>query len=191
MIELLTCAEAELPADLKRQALALMRAEWPEAFAGEKAGRERLHDPGLRPTCMLLAEGGAVVSYAGVLRKRLGHAGEAYEAYGLSGVVTAPAFRARGHGRALVATATALMAAEGADVGLFTCAPRLRGFYEGAGWEVMDGTPLIGGTRARPFPSDGLGLLTLMRFFSDKAKAHRAAFAGAPIYLELAEGDLW
>jgi GNAT superfamily N-acetyltransferase len=191
MVELITYAERDLPSGLRRQVLEVMRAEWPTAFASEKADHERLHDPSQRPMCLLLIEGDRLISYAGVPRKRLEHAGETYNAYGLSGVLTHPAFRGRGHGRALIDAATAFMAADGADIGLFTCDPPLRHFYEGCGWTVLNNTPLIGGTRAKPFPSDTLGKRTFARLFTARATAHRAAFEGAPIYLDLAEGDLW
>ena len=109
----------------------------------------------------------------------------------MSGVLTVPAFRGKGYGERVVRAATAFMEQDGADIGLFTCDPPLRTFYERCGWTLLEGASLVGGTRTRPFPSDTLGKITFARFFSARAQAHRNDFVGAAIWLELREGDLW
>jgi GNAT superfamily N-acetyltransferase len=134
---------------------------------------------------------GQLASHLSVPRKTIEHCGETYKAYGLSGVLTVPAFRGKGYGERVVRAATAFMEEDGADVGLFTCDPPLRTFYERCGWTVLEGAWLVGGTRARPFPSDTLGKITFARFFSDRAQARRNDFMGAAIWLELGEDDLW
>ncbi|EST21457.1 hypothetical protein N566_27460 [Streptomycetaceae bacterium MP113-05] len=77
------------------------------------------------------------------------------------------------------------MADSGLDVGLFTCDPPLRRFYEGAGWDALPGTVLIGGTPESPFPSDrpGFDKVTMAAFFSAAACRARPAFTGARIEL--------
>jgi aminoglycoside 2'-N-acetyltransferase I len=191
MIEVIVCPEEKLPDDLRRQTLAAMRAEWPAAFSGAKADRAQLNDPDLHATICALVEDGQLASHASVPWKLIAHRGEPYKAYGLSGVLTVPAYRGRGYGERVVRAATAFMERDGADIGLFTCDPPLRAFYERCGWNLLEGASLVGGTRARPFPSDTLGKLTFARFFSAHAQARRDDFAGAAIWLELREGDLW
>jgi len=191
MIEIIVCPEEELPGDLKRQILEALRAEWPRAFSGAKAGREELNDPALHPAICALVVDGQLASHLSVPQKVIEHRGESYKAYGLSGVLTVPAFRGKGYGERVVRAATAFMEQDGADVGLFTCDPPLRTFYERCRWTVLEGAWLVGGTRARPFPSDTLDKITFARFFSARAQVHEKDFVGAAIWLELGEGDLW
>ncbi|HIT09512.1 MAG TPA: hypothetical protein IAB55_10615 [Candidatus Merdivicinus faecavium] len=74
---------------------------------------------------------------------------------------------------------------------LFTCRPELTPFYAKGGWEPLPGTCLVGGTREAPFRSDSLGLAVMARFYSEKAARRRGDFAGADIWLEIGEGELW
>ena len=71
----------------------------------------------------------------------------------------------------LVVAAREAIAASGADVGIFTCDRPLAPFYESAGWTVLPGTVLVGGTAEEPFPSDQWDKVTLARFFSARAHA--------------------
>lgn len=129
-----------------------------------------------------------------VLSKDITHGGRVYRAAGLSAVVTDEAHRGKGYGRRLVAAAREVIARSGADVGLFTCARPLRGFYESAGWQVLDGAVLIGGTPRNPFPSDGPGFdkITLAGFFTARARRDAEAFRHSRIELYPGEIDrLW
>jgi aminoglycoside 2'-N-acetyltransferase I len=191
VIELIICPEETLSDELRRQTLEAMRVEWPGAFAGAKADRRRLNDPDLHPTICLLVEDGRLASHASVPWKVVEHRGASYSAYGLSGVLTVPAYRGKGYGERVVRAATAFMEEQGADVGLFTCDAPLRRFYERCDWQVLAGSSLIGGTRDKPFPSDALNKITFARFFSTRAQARQADFEGTAIRLELREGDLW
>ena len=126
-----------------------------------------------------------VVASLDVLSKEILHAGETYQASGLSWVVTDPEHRRHGYGRKLVAAAREHITASVADLGLFTCDTPLQHFYASAGWELLPGTVLVGGTPDDPFPSDqpGLDKITFGGFFTDHAKAHRRDFIGARINL--------
>ncbi len=191
MIEVIACLEEELPDDLRRQTVKALRDEWPGAFTGVKAERTQLNDPALHAMIFSLLVDGQLASHLSVQRKIVEHRGESYKAHGLSGVLTVPAFRGKGYGEQVVRAATAFMEQDGADVGLFTSDPPLRAFYERCGWTLLEGASLVGGTRARPFPSDTLGKTTFAWFFSARAQAHGKDFVGAAIWLELREGDLW
>jgi aminoglycoside 2'-N-acetyltransferase I len=191
MIEVIICPEAELPEDLRAQTLNALRDEWPAAFSGAQADRTQLNDPELHAMICSALVGGQLASHVSVPRKTIAHRGKSYKAYGLSGVLTLPPFRGQGYGERVVRAATAFMEEDGADLGLFTCDPPLRSFYERCGWTVLEGASLVGGTRDKPFPSDTLGKMSFARFFSARARAHEKDFAGAAIWLELREGDLW
>jgi aminoglycoside 2'-N-acetyltransferase I len=105
-------------------------------------------------------------------------------------VVTHPDARGRGHGRHLVAAAGKAMAAGDLDLGLFTCDRPLQGFYERAGWHLLPGAVLVGGTRRSPFPSDqpGFDKVTMADCFSAEAQRHQRSFHHARI--ELYPGDI-
>jgi GNAT superfamily N-acetyltransferase len=189
--EIIACPEDDLPGDLLRQTLEALHAEWPGAFSGAKADRTELNDPALHAMIFSLLVDGQLASHLSVPRKTIEHRGEPYKAYGLSGVLTVQAFRGKGYGEQTVRAATAFMEEDGADIGLFTCDPPLGPFYERCGWTQLEGASLVGGTRAKPFPSDTLGKITFGRLFSSRAQARRNDFVGAAIWLELREGDLW
>jgi aminoglycoside 2'-N-acetyltransferase I len=135
--------EAEVPPGLRLQVLALQRQAWP------REGPLRLcatHDPALQPVSLLLVEDGRVLAALDVLSKRIAHRGQEYAASGLSTVVTDAALRRRGYGRTLVEAGREAIEASGADVGLFTCDRPLQAFYQAAGWQLLPGTVLVGGT---------------------------------------------
>lgn len=81
-----------------------------------------------------------------------------------------------------------MIAASGADLGIFTCDRPLRGFYEGAGWQVLPGSVLIGGTPEAPLPSDLFDKVTLAAFFTDHPRRHAKDFDCSRI--ELYPGDI-
>jgi len=182
-------AEADVPGALRLQMVALQDRAWP---VDEPTGPAPWHDPALSPVSMLLVRGDRVLAALDVLSKTLDHAGERWAASGLSAVVTDEAERGHGYGGRLVVAARERIAGSGVDLGLFTCDPELRGFYERAGWELLPGTTVVGGTREDPFPSDALGKITFGGFFSARAISSRAAFVGAAIALHPGDIDrLW
>jgi aminoglycoside 2'-N-acetyltransferase I len=176
--EILTCAECDVPRALREQVIVLHDQAWARS-ADAASG----HDPALRPLSMLLVQDGRVLSALDILSKGIEHAGQRYAASGLSTVVTDEALRGRGYGRILVSAAREQIEASGADLGIFTCDRPLGPFYESAGWEIVPGAVLVGGTPADPFPSDQWDKVTLAGFFSASARRGAAAFAHARIAL--------
>ena len=168
-------AESGVPSALREQMLALHEQAWPRATAG--------HDPALHPVSLLLVEDGRVLSALDILSKEIEHAGERYTARGLSTVVTDEALRGRGHGRTLVSAARERIAASGADLGLFTCDRPLGPFYESAGWSIVPGAVVLGGTPDDPLPSDRWDKVTLAGFFSAKAQRGAETFTDSRIAL--------
>ncbi|MDQ2837624.1 MAG: GNAT family N-acetyltransferase [Actinomycetota bacterium] len=180
--------EAETPAALRSQVRALHRQAWPGPDSEEG------HDPALRPVTMLLTSDGIVLSALAILSKEIEHAGQRFAASGLSTVVTDTGQRGHGYGygRTLVVAARETLAAGQQDLAVFTCDRALAPFYQGAGWQLLAGTVLVGGTAAEPFPSDQFDKLTLGEFFSARAIAAADTFYGARIALHPGLRDrLW
>jgi GNAT superfamily N-acetyltransferase len=180
---------ADVPRELRAQVHALQREAWPD-YEPERDGP--VHDPALRPLSMLLVDGERVLSALDILSKPISHRGNGFDASGLSTVVTGKAHRGKGHGRRLVQAACGTIEASGADLGIFTCDSPLRAFYERAGWQVLPGTVLVGGTPEAPFPSDQFDKVTMARFFSPQARTLADTFVGCRIELYPGEIDkLW
>jgi aminoglycoside 2'-N-acetyltransferase I len=179
-----------VPPGLLSQVAALREEAWPAA--GDDPGAGPVHDPVQRPVSMLLTEAGTVVAALDILTKNISHCGQDYLASGLSTVVTCSTRRRSGYGRQLVSAARALIAASGADLGIFTCDRPLQAFYASAGWEVLDGAVLIGGTPDNPLPSDQFDKVTVAAFFSARARRHAASFTHGRIGLYPGDIDrLW
>jgi GNAT superfamily N-acetyltransferase len=178
---ILVHAQDELPAALLAQIRALDRQAWPDALG--LPARSPRHDPALRPVSMALVAGGRVLAALDILSKDIEHAGERYAVRGLSTVVTDQAVRGLGHGRRLVGAAREEIAASGADLGIFTCDRPLGPFYESAGWTIVPGAVLVGGTPQAPFPSDQWDKVTLAAFFTAKAMRGAPSFADSRIEL--------
>ena len=143
---------------------------------------------------LLVDQAGTVVAALDVLTKEIEHAGRRFTAAGLSTVVTRPCARGQGHGRRLATAARRTMRVRGADVGLFTCDRPLQRFYARAGWDLLPGTVLVGGTPACPFPSDqpGFEKVTMGAFFTPEARRARSSFLHARIALYPGQTDtLW
>jgi aminoglycoside 2'-N-acetyltransferase I len=172
--------EAETPAELRAQVVALHRQAWP---SDAPLDLRPTHDPALRPVSMLLVDDGRVLAALDILSKEIRHRGQSYAASGLSTVVTDEEHRGSGYGLQLVEAAYRAIEESGADLGIFTCDAPLQAFYERAGWQMLPGTVLVGGTPVAPFPSDQFDKVTMARFFSVKAQGARDAFVGARIEL--------
>lgn len=179
-----------VPPGLLSQVAELREEAWPTAGGGRDAGP--VHDPALRPVSMLLTEAGTVVAALDILTKSISHCGQDYLASGLSTVVTCSARRRCGYGRHLVWAARAAIAVSGADLGIFTCDRPLQAFYASAGWEVIEGAVLIGGTPDNPLPSDQFDKVTVAAFFSARARRDAASFTHCRIGLYPGDIDrLW
>jgi predicted GNAT family N-acyltransferase len=186
-VEIVSFPEAVTPGGLRAQVLTLQRQAWPGAAPG--------HDPALRPVSMLLVDEGVVLAALDLLFKQIAHAGRRWGAAGLSTVVTGREVRGRGYGTGLVTAARdRMMLTPGLDLGMFTCDRPLQAFYQSAGWQLLTGTVLVGGTPDAPFPSDqpGLDMVTMGDFFSPAARREQSLFHDARIGLYPGEIDkLW
>ena len=173
--------------------LALHAQAWPDHAASEATDeRGAWHDPALRPVSMLLVDDGRVVAALDILSKEITHRGQRYAASGLSTVVTDQAQRGKGYGRRLIIAGRDAIRDSGADLGIFTCDRPLQAFYERAGWQMLPGSVLVGGTPDAPFPSDRFDKVVLALFFSPKAQQHAETFNHSRIELYPGNKDkLW
>jgi aminoglycoside 2'-N-acetyltransferase I len=192
VIHVIGVAEGHTPEVLRQQVLLAQEEAWPSADGTVPAGP--VHDPALRPYSMLLVDDEVVLSALDVLFKRIVHAGQEWDAAGLSTVVTPIAHRGRGYGQRLVSYVHDDLTGMGVEVALFTCDRPLAPFYASCGFGVLPGTVLEGGTAAQPFRSDqsGFDKVTLGAFFTPRAQAARDAFVETTVLLHSGEIDkLW
>jgi len=180
-VRVVSFPEALVAPELRAQVARLRRQAWPGD--GSPSVGTKPHDPLLAPLSMLLLDGERVLAALEVLSKEITHCGERYAASGLSTVVTEQALRRKGYGRRLVEAARERLEASGVDLGIFTCDSPLEPFYTSAGWQLLPGTVLVGGTPEAPFPSDQFDKVTMGLFFTARARAHADDFVGARIDL--------
>lgn len=188
-MRVLSFPQHAVPPALHVQIVALQDQAWPRSTSEPSTD----HDPALHPVTMLLVDDREVVlASLAILSKEIAHDGQRYTASGLSTVVTDQSQRKRGYGHRLVTAARAQLATSGADLGIFTCDRALAMFYRRAGWRILPGTVLIGGTPENPFPSDRFDKVVLADLFTDHARDHAASFNHARIELYPGEIDkLW
>jgi len=185
---IVTFPDPAMPHGMRRQVRALEDQAWPPEPGVSSHG----HDPHLDPVTMLVVEGKKVLASLAILSKEISHAGRRFNASGLSAVVTERTRRRQGLGLRLVAMAREAIRESGADLGIFTCDEPLAGFYERAGWKVLPGTVLVGGTPRAPLPSDLFGKVAMAGFFTGHGLRHAADFVGTRVELYPGEIDrLW
>ncbi|GHO85898.1 GNAT family N-acetyltransferase [Dictyobacter formicarum] len=192
ILRMLQFLQEDCPQTVRAQIIAMMQREWPQAFAGKSDGEIAWPDNlATQPTSFVLLADHTVICHVAVPWKIIQHEGESYKVFGLNEVMTRPAYRHQGLGLRLVKGAADFIEQSEADLSIFTCQPPLVSFYHQGGWEQASHTNLIGGTREKPFRSNTLGLATMIRFFSPRARQHRSDFTRADVYLELGENMLW
>lgn len=173
-------SDDELPEKLRWQILSFLRSNYPEGFQGKNESREWINRPEDNSIHIAITTGNDIlVSYCSVVRKYLEHAGEMYNCWGLTGVMSYVPFRNRGFGKQVVHIGTNLIKESDADIGMFHCAHNLKDFYVMCGWEPMENTITLVGRKEFPHKSDEL---MMMLFLSDNAKSHRSDFITESVY---------
>lgn len=182
-LHILLFAEAEAPKGIRVQIVELQQRAWPSVEPPDPTAPT--HDPALDPKTVVGVRDGKVIGALDILTKRITHAGSEFLVSGLSTVVTDENIRGAGYGQRLVAHAHEYIAGSGADLGLFSSDRWLAPFYEGAGWMVLPGTVLIGGTPDDPLPTDSpeFDKVVLGDVFTEHAKEYAATFVNARIEL--------
>lgn len=185
-IELVSYADDELPDALRWQVLSFQRIVWPEGFTGPLRFRDVITGPDQHPHHLLYVAGELVVAHLEIVWRMLGHAGETYKAYGITGVLTFPSFRGEGWAARLVSAATERIDASDGDLGIFSCAPSLEPLYARDGWiPLHDGRFLVGDSPESAVESP---VLMLFRAISAKGEVALPSFRSVPVYFG---GDTW
>jgi ribosomal protein S18 acetylase RimI-like enzyme len=161
-------------------------------WSDESGGVLPLHDPALDAHSFFIRLDGKVVSYAAVVTKTIRHGDETFRASGLSCVATDPDFQRRGLAARVVAAATRHIETSGGDLGVFTCVPELAPLYEAAGsWPVAPDVVLVVNREPGALSSVSLGVVVLLRLFSEKARTPSGALLHGTIDLDLPVGGFW
>lgn len=147
--------------------------------------------PNTYVTSFVLIENKHVISHVAIRKSLLRHKGKEYIAYGLAEVVTHPDYQNNGFGSKMIQVAAEFILQQKPDISIFTCDPTRINFYTNSGWNVVKGACFVGGSLDVPFRSDSLGLITMIRFISEKAKSNKEAFKNTDIIFELEENQLW
>lgn len=169
------------------QILALENTAWPQIAEDEVFPTA----PNTYLTSFVLMEEDMAICHVGVRKSILHHRGEAYLAFGLSEVVTHPLYQKKGLATQTIRRAAQFIISQQPDISIFTCEKDKAAFYTRCGWKAIPGACFVGGTKEKPFRSDGLSLVTMMKFLSPKSKQHRADFENTDIVFELGENQLW
>lgn len=178
MYEVRQYPSPETPPEIACQIASFIRLVWLNHLTGEDRFWSLEGQAGV--TTFVIYERGVLISHANVMQRTITHRGESYLMYGLGGVFTYPAFRGEGYGGQVVEAATQFIRASAADLGMLFCDPKRRRFYGQSGWQHLEATILAGAEgQEQPFTDEPM----MIQYLSDKAKARRADFEGATIYV--------
>jgi predicted GNAT family N-acyltransferase len=131
---------------------------------------------------VVLAKEKSLISYTAIIWREIELKGYSYKCYGLSGVMTFPAFRRRGFAGQVVDKAVKLIREDpSADIVLLWTAHHNVHFYTQHGWTAMPNITTTKGDPAQPEVYDDE--MRMMLFLSDKAISNRADFEQAQLYI--------
>jgi len=169
-------ADPEFPPDLRCQAVAFRRAQWPW-IDGDRLVDDRGAE-GNDAVHVVVALRGVLIAHATVLPRAASVVGEQYGVGGATSVFTFPGFRGRGHGSAVVEAATRYITDRGVDVGMLSVDPGagLESFYGRAGWEPVPAGRTLSGPPTRPTVAEEdprLPALRMMVYLSERGRAAR------------------
>ena len=162
-----------------------------EDTAWKFENREFPSAPDTYMTSFVLLENDIAVCHIGIRKSRLFHKGEEYLAFGLSEVVTHPDYQNQGLASKLIKKVAEYINEQQGDISIFTCERKRVSLYTRGGWKEIKGACFVGGAKEKPFRSDSLNLVTMMKFLSLKGKEHKKDFEDTDIVFELGENQLW
>lgn len=167
-----------LPVDYEWQIRDFVRIHWFDGFQYDV--NMTLHPDFWHPAYFVIADQRALFSAATAVWKMMEINGTSYKTCGLSGVLTYPAFRGKGYGRAVVDAATDYIKQQpDADMAILWTGENLLPFYGRCGWEYPEKINVLCGPQDDPHPSEGL---PMMLFLSDRARQMRPTLDGSKLY---------
>lgn len=175
----------ELPEKWYYQIISFQRIVWPEGFVGENKHRDWITNPIENPISIFLAHNDILISHVQVVSKTLTHKNIDYKFYGLTGVLTYPAFRKEGYGKQVVKEGmNYIQQQKDRDIVFYSCEEKNIGFYQKCDWQFTK-IPVLEGNANKPERTTSQ---VAMEFVSEKAKQHQVDFETEPFYF----GDeLW
>ena len=188
LIQILQCTHDAAFQKLKSQIIALEETAWPSAPEEEPIYPVQ---PNTFVTAFVIIKEGKAIGQVAIRKQSFSHKGTSYLAYGISEMVTHPAYQKQGLGTQLLQKVATFIEGQKPDICIFTCRPELIPFYKKGGFWFCEKLFLVGGTPENPFPSQELGLCTMLRLYSKRAIINKAGFAQGEIFLNLGDGQLW
>ena len=159
------------------QILDFVRIHWFDIFAHEKEAA--VHPAMWHPTYFIIAEQRALYSNATVVWQDITVNGQPYRAYGLSSVLTYPAFRKQGYGSRVVTAATEFIKAQAdADLAILWTDPPTESFYTTHGFVHPTDFFTTSGDPAAPEPTH----FSMLMFLSASGQRLQQALAGGSLY---------
>lgn len=169
----------ELPQHWFYQIISFLRINFTDGFVGKLQFRNWISSPRYHPVHLVIGHEDILIAHTEVLSKTLVHNGKPYRVYGLSGVLTYPAFRGQGYGKQVVQLGMDYIRRQpDADVGLVTCEEHNVGFYQKCGWDFTNNV-VLAGDKSSPEASNER---TALMYVSDHARRNRQDFETIPIY---------
>ena len=167
----------ELPDHFGWQMLDFVRIHWFDIYSHEQEANffpKQWHS-----LSFIVAEKKALYSAATAIWQDREFQGETFRAYGLTAVMTYPAFRKKGYGLQVVAAATDYIKQQAdADLAILWTGTDLEGFYNRTGWEhPRDFTVSIGDP-----DNPEISNYPMLLYLSDRGCALRDSLAGQTLY---------
>lgn len=177
--ELKSYTDESIPSAYLHQQRSFVRIHWFDIYQYELSPLP--NSPALHSRYFMLVEGDCLYSSATAVWWMVEHQGESYKMYGLSGVLTFPAFEKRGFGSQVVKAASDYILNEpDADMAILWTGDNLWKFYGQFGWEHMPELTVHRGDKDNPEVYDGNAL---MLFISQRAKRNRHLLNEHPLYI--------
>jgi GNAT superfamily N-acetyltransferase len=167
-----------LPTDYEWQIRDFVRIHWFDGFQFDV--NMTLHPDFWQPAYFVIADQRALFSAATAVWKMVEVNGKSYKTYGLSGVLTYPAFRKKGYGRQVVEAATNYIKQQAdADMAILWTNENLLPFYERHGWQHTAKVTVTAGPQDNPELTYGF---PMMLFLSEQARQMRPTLDGGTLY---------
>ena len=85
-------------------------------------------------TCILMYEENELIGHAGITKRSVNIKNKVYKVAGIGDIAIKPKLQGKGLGNILMKKTNEVIKAEGYDVGLLFCHPKLSNFYSGCRW---------------------------------------------------------
>ena len=166
-----------LPDHFGWQILDFVRIHWFDIFAHKREAD--VYPITWHPHYFVVTEARALLSAAVAIWEDRQFNGETYRTYGLTGVMTYPAFRKKGYGLQVATAATDYIKQQAdADLAILWTGTDLEAFYDRNGWAYPHTFSVMLGDPANPTRSN----FPMLLYLSDRGHALQQSLAGGALY---------